>query len=254
VAGTPVLAVEHLKVKVDGELILKDISLKVYRGEVFVLMGPNAVGKSTLVYALMGHPRYRVVSGRIILDGEDVTKLDVDERARRGLFIGFQHPPSIKGLKTGVLLERILAKRGLAGLEEVTKILKKVGLPEAMMLRDVNTGFSGGEMKRFEIAQMLALKPKIAVLDEPDSGVDFDSLRLIAEAIKEAAEAGVGVLLITHYRNILRHLKPSGVYVMLDGTIKACGDVRLIDLIERCGYECVKGAVCSLRGVNSHGR
>jgi Fe-S cluster assembly ATP-binding protein len=206
-------------------------------------MGPNASGKTTLAMTIMGNPKYKVVGGRIVFEGRDITNLEPHERAKLGIHMVFQNPPSIKGLRVDYLLSALASKFGGEGLDEA---LEAVGLPRSIKSREVNVGFSGGERKRFELAQLLLVKPKLAILDEPDSGVDVDSLKVIGKAVQSLADDGAGVLLITHYRYILEHVKVDRVSVMYDGVIAACGRPDLAEKIEACGYECVvkEGRVC----------
>lgn len=232
-----------MAVEVAGARVLKGVSLGIDAGEVHVLMGPNASGKTTLAMAIMGNPKYKVVSGRITFEGRDITNLRPHERARLGIHMVFQSPPSIKGLRVDYMLSALASK---FGSKEIDEVIEAVGLPASIKAREVHVGFSGGEKKRFELAQLLLVKPKLAVLDEPDSGVDIDSLKVIGRAVQSLANQGAGVLLITHYRYILKHVKVDRVSVMYDGAIAACGRPDLAEKIEACGYGCVvkEGRVC----------
>ncbi|MCI4455720.1 MAG: Fe-S cluster assembly ATPase SufC [Sulfolobus sp.] len=245
------LVVENLHVEVEGKEVLKGVNLEVNRGEVHVLMGPNGSGKTTLSLALMGHPKYRITKGRILLEGEDITGLEPHERARKGLFLAFQNPIEISGVRLSTLLT-LEANRVFGSsikpeetFSVIRDVAKRVGLSESLLNRNVFEGFSGGEKKRTEIAQMLLLKPKIAILDEPDSGVDVDGLKIIADNIsKLLQENGTGFLIITHYRRILEYVKPTKVHVMYKGKIVVSGGEELSAKIDREGYESVvKGAV-----------
>ncbi|MCQ4336496.1 MAG: Fe-S cluster assembly ATPase SufC [Sulfolobales archaeon] len=245
------LVVENLHVEVEGKEVLKGVNLEVNRGEVHVLMGPNGSGKTTLSLALMGHPKYKITKGRILLEGEDITGLEPHERARKGLFLAFQNPIEISGVRLSTLLT-LEANRVFGSsikpeetLSVIRDLAKRVGLSESLLNRNVFEGFSGGEKKRTEIAQMLLLKPKIAILDEPDSGVDVDGLKIIADNIsKLLRENGTGFLIITHYRRILEYVKPTKVHVMYKGKIVMSGGEELSAKIDREGYESVvKGAV-----------
>ncbi|MCQ4406769.1 MAG: Fe-S cluster assembly ATPase SufC [Sulfolobaceae archaeon] len=245
------LVVENLHVEVEGKEVLKGVNLEVNRGEVNVLMGPNGSGKTTLSLALMGHPKYKITKGRILLEGEDITGLEPHERARKGLFLAFQNPIEISGVRLSTLLT-LEANRVFGSsikpeetLSVIRDVAKRVGLSESLLNRNVFEGFSGGEKKRTEIAQMLLLKPKIAILDEPDSGVDVDGLKIIADNIsKLLQEKGTGFLIITHYRRILEYVKPTKVHVMYKGKIVVSGGEELSAKIDREGYESVvKGAV-----------
>ncbi|MCQ4349617.1 MAG: Fe-S cluster assembly ATPase SufC, partial [Sulfolobales archaeon] len=241
----------NLHVEVEGKEVLKGVNLEVNRGEVHVLMGPNGSGKTTLSLALMGHPKYKINKGRILLEGEDITGLEPHERARKGLFLAFQNPIEISGVRLSTLLA-LEANRVFGSsikpeetLSVIRDVAKRVGLSESLLNRNVFEGFSGGEKKRTEIAQMLLLKPKIAILDEPDSGVDVDGLKIIADNIsKLLQENGTGFLIITHYRRILEYVKPTKVHVMYKGKIAVSGGEELSAKIDREGYESVvKGAV-----------
>jgi Fe-S cluster assembly ATP-binding protein len=245
------LVVENLHVEVEGKEVLKGVNLEVNRGEVHVLMGPNGSGKTTLSLALMGHPKYKITKGRILLEGEDITGLEPHERARKGLFLAFQNPIEISGVRLSTLLT-LEANRVFGSsikpeetFSVIRDVAKRVGLSESLLNRNVFEGFSGGEKKRTEIAQMLLLKPKIAILDEPDSGVDVDGLKIIADNIsKLLQENGTGFLIITHYRRILEYVKPTKVHVMYKGKIVVSGGEELSAKIDREGYESVvKGAV-----------
>lgn len=245
------LVVENLHVEVEGKEVLKGVNLEVNRGEVHVLMGPNGSGKTTLSLALMGHPKYKITKGRILLEGEDITGLEPHERARKGIFLAFQNPIEISGVRLSTLLA-LEANRVFGSsikpeetLSVIRDVAKRVGLSESLLNRNVFEGFSGGEKKRTEIAQMLLLKPKIAILDEPDSGVDVDGLKIIADNIsKLLQENNTGFLIITHYRRILEYVKPTKVHVMYKGKIVVSGGEELSAKIDREGYESVvKGAV-----------
>ncbi|PVU69771.1 Fe-S cluster assembly ATPase SufC [Sulfolobales archaeon SCGC AB-777_K20] len=245
------LVVENLHVEVEGKEVLKGVNLEVNRGEVHVLMGPNGSGKTTLSLALMGHPKYKITKGRILLEGEDITGLEPHERARKGIFLAFQNPIEISGVRLSTLLA-LEANRVFGSsikpeetLSVIRDVAKRVGLSESLLNRNVFEGFSGGEKKRTEIAQMLLLKPKIAILDEPDSGVDVDGLKIIADNIsKLLQENNTGFLIITHYRRILEYVKSTKVHVMYKGKIVVSGGEELSAKIDREGYESVvKGTV-----------
>ena len=240
------LEVRNLSVEVSGKRILSDVSLSVERGEVAVLMGPNGSGKTTLAYALMGHPRYKVVSGSIIMDGEDVTNLPTYERAARGLTLAFQSPVEVPGVRLGYLLNVINAKR-VKGFD-LTYVDPKflawarskaaaLGLAPEFFDRDVNVGFSGGERKRSEVLQVLAMRPKYVILDEPDSGLDVDGIRVVGEAIGELSREGAGALVITHHADITKFVRPSRVYVLVRGKIAMEGGPELVDEVLSKGYE-----------------
>lgn len=244
----PVLEIKDLGCKVDDKQILKGLDLTVKGGEIHVIMGPNGTGKSTLAQTLMGHPRYDVTGGSITIDGEDVLEMGVDERARAGLFLGMQYPSEIPGvtnsdfLRTAINANRPADKQmGLfpfrkALNDAVAKLEMNPGLPN----RYLNEGFSGGEKKRNEILQMMLLKPAIAMLDEIDSGLDIDALRIVGKNVTTLAEERgeeMGVLLITHYQRILEYVKPDYVHVMMGGRIVKTGDYSLAQRLEVDGYE-----------------
>ncbi|MFY9208708.1 MAG: Fe-S cluster assembly ATPase SufC [Candidatus Nanopelagicales bacterium] len=224
--------------------ILRGVSLVVESGKVNAIMGPNGSGKSTLAYVIAGHPKYTVTSGSIDLDGEDVLAMTVDERARSGLFLAMQYPVEIPGVSVSNFLRTsITALKGEAPkLRTWTKDMKEamsgLQMDPAFASRNVNEGFSGGEKKRHEILQLGLMQPKIAILDETDSGLDVDALKIVSEGVnrfKEASDAGV--LLITHYTRILRYIKPDVVHVFVDGRIVATGGPELADSLEADGYE-----------------
>jgi Fe-S cluster assembly ATP-binding protein len=245
-AGDPLLELDDLHVAVDGREILRGITLSVPEAEVHVLMGPNGSGKSTLANALLANPAYEVTRGAIRFKGEDVTKLPTDERAARGIFLGFQHPEEIPGVSVLNFLRQALAvRKGIPDLSvlEVRLALmewtKRMGMDDRFQERYLNEGFSGGERKRNEILQMAMMEPDLAVLDETDSGLDIDALRAVAEGITEvrSARPRLGILLITHYQRILEHLTPDVVHVLLGGHIVATGDASLARRIEAEGFE-----------------
>lgn len=243
------LEVKDLKVKIEDKEILKGISLEVDKGKVVALMGPNGSGKSTLAYALMGHPRYEITSGKILLNGEDVTKARPDERARKGLFLSFQYPQEISGVSVSNFLRTALNAKNEKKisvmdfhkiLQEKMKLLK---IDKSFALRYLNEGFSGGEKKRMEILQMAVLQPKIGILDETDSGLDIDALRTVAEGINDLKGSELGVLLITHYQRILNYITPDKVHIVMDGKIVKSGGKELALEVEERGYEWVNKEV-----------
>ncbi len=244
------LKVEDLEASVEDEKIVKGVSLEVNPGEVHAIMGPNGSGKSTLCKALMGNPEYSLDAGKIILDGEDVTDEETDERARKGLFLGFQYPSEISGVKVSEFLKEALnAKREEQGEEPigmtefrelVREKLDLLDMEEEYVRRYLNKGFSGGEKKRNEILQMAVLDPKYAVLDEIDSGLDIDALKVVAKGIKTLADEERGVLMITHYQRILDHIQPDHVHIMVDGNIVKSGGSELAKKLEAEGYDWIK--------------
>jgi Fe-S cluster assembly ATP-binding protein len=240
---TPILEIDDLHVAVEGTEILKGVSLTVMPGETHVLMGRNGSGKSTLSSTIMGHPRYEVTGGRIRYCGEDLLELEVHERARKGVFLCFQYPTALPGVSVNNFLRQsVRAVRGDAVPPKafrpmVKEQLKFLQVPRDFMTRYVNDGFSGGEKKRLEILQMLCLQPKLAVLDETDSGLDIDALKLIASGINTLRSPERGQLLITHYQRILDHVKPDRVHVMIDGEIVRSGGADLAHELEEKGYD-----------------
>jgi Fe-S cluster assembly ATP-binding protein len=248
----PALRVEDLHVAVGGHEILRGVSLDVAPGELHALMGPNGSGKSTLAKTLLADPGYEVRRGRIVLNGEDVTALPTDERAARGLFLGFQHPEEIPGVSVlNFLRQAMAARKGIEDLSvlEVRMALldwtKRLGVDDRFAERYLNEGFSGGEKKRNEILQMALLEPDVAVLDETDSGLDIDALRVVARGVNTVREArpALGILLITHYRRILEHLTPDRVHILLDGRIVASGGPEFADRVEREGFDGIRREV-----------
>lgn len=243
-----VLEIKDLHVSVanpDGtdKEILKGVDLTVKSGETHAVMGPNGSGKSTLSYAIAGHPKYTVTSGSITLDGQDVLEMSVDERARAGLFLAMQYPVEVPGvsmsnfLRTAVTAVRGEAPKLRLWVKEVKAALAELEIDPQFAERSVNEGFSGGEKKRHEILQLGLLKPKIAILDETDSGLDVDALRVVSAGVNRFAEAEhAGVLLITHYTRILRYIHPQFVHVFVDGRIVESGGPELADELEENGY------------------
>lgn len=236
----------HVSVDADGEEreILKGVSLTIRNGETHAIMGPNGSGKSTLAYAIAGHPKYTVTAGSITLDGEDVLEMSVDERARAGLFLAMQYPVEVPGvsmsnfLRTSATAVRGEAPKLRLWLKEMRGAMSDLSIDPSFAERNVNEGFSGGERKRAEILQLELLKPKVAVLDETDSGLDVDALRVVSDGINRIRETGeTGVMLITHFTRILRHVEPDFVHVFLDGRIIAEGGPELAETIESEGYE-----------------
>ncbi|GGO24431.1 ABC transporter ATP-binding protein [Microbispora rosea subsp. aerata] len=238
------LEIRDLHVAVGDKEILRGVDLTVRSGETHAIMGPNGSGKSTLAYAVAGHPKYTVTSGSVLLDGENLLEMSVDERARAGLFLAMQYPVEVPGVSvSNFLRSAITAVRGEAPkLRDFAKELKAgmeaLSIDPAFAQRNTNEGFSGGEKKRHEILQLELLKPKIAVLDETDSGLDVDALRVVSEGINRFRSSGdTGVLLITHYTRILRYVKPDFVHVFAGGRVVEAGGPELADKLENEGYE-----------------
>jgi len=238
------LKAENLRVKVEDKEILKGINLIVDDGELHVVMGPNGSGKSTLALTIAGHPKYQVINGKIIFDGENITNLPPEERVRRGVFLSFQHPVEVEGVKVIQFLQRVL--KNLKNLDEIQayevifNAVQELGLDNSMLTRFLNVGFSGGERKKLEMLQAYLVKPRLLILDEPDSGVDVDSLKVIARIINKLHEEGTAILLITHYGRILEHLKPHRVHVIKEGKIVASGGIELVKTIEEKGFAAVE--------------
>ncbi|HKX81648.1 MAG TPA: Fe-S cluster assembly ATPase SufC [Nitrososphaera sp.] len=246
------LEVKDLRVSIDGKEILSGLNLKMDKGEVHAIMGPNGSGKSTLANAIMGHPKYTIESGDISVKGESIVGLSTDLRARKGLFLGFQYPTEISGVGYSHFLRNAYNTLSKSLAEEQTrevfltvrefheylnKNLEAVGLDKSFLSRYLNEGFSGGEKKRSEVMQMLVLKPNIAILDEPDSGLDIDAVKAVAEAINKLIETGAGVLVITHYARILRYLKKLDyVHVVAKGKVIKSGGRELSEELEAKGY------------------
>src|SRR5262245_26976372 len=245
-ARSPLLEIDDLHVTVEGHEILGGVSLAVPAGEVHALMGPNGSGKSTLAATLLGNPAYEVTAGRILFEGVDVTALSTDQRAARGLFLGFQHPEEIPGVSVLNFLRQAMSRR--KGIEDFSVLevrlqlmewSKRLGVDNRFQERYLNEGFSGGEKKRNELLQMALMEPDVAVLDETDSGLDIDALRLVAAGIDEirSDRPHLGILMITHYQRILEHLVPDVVHVIVDGHIVASGDAALARTVETEGFE-----------------
>ena len=239
----PLLVIENLHVEVESKEILKGLTLEVHAGEVHALMGPNGSGKSTLSFCLMGHPKYAITQGRILYRGEDITRLSPDARAKQGVFLAFQYPTAIPGVTIVNFLRTALkAVRGgevpVKEFRQLVKVqLKSLGVPDAFMNRYVNDGFSGGEKKRLEILQMAVLQPQLAVLDETDSGLDIDALKVVAAGVNSLRAPTRGMLLITHYQRMLNYIAPDKVHVMINGVMVKSGGPELALALEREGYE-----------------
>ncbi len=238
------LDIKNLCVDVESKSIINGLSLTINSGEVHALMGPNGSGKSTLSYAIMGHPKYKITNGDILIDGKSILGLPANERAKLGIFLGFQYPQELAGVGISNFLRTALASRGESVLRpaEFYKIVKEkmqqLGMPEEFLKRGLNEGYSGGEKKRSEILQLATLKPKFAILDEPDSGTDVDGLKVVALGIKRAVtENQTGTLLITHYNKILEYVEPDFVHIVIDGRIVKSGDASLARDVEKIGYE-----------------
>jgi Fe-S cluster assembly ATP-binding protein len=245
------LKIDNLQVSVAGKPVLKGLSLEVKAGEVHAIMGPNGSGKSTLSYVLAGRPGYEVTGGSVEYDGRDLLALAAEERARAGIFLGFQYPVEIPGVNNVYLLKAAVnAARKHRGLPEVDAFeflqlvrdkMKLMQMDEAFLSRGVNEGFSGGEKKRNEILQMLVLEPKLALLDETDSGLDIDALKVVARGVNTLRSPERAVVLVTHYQRLLEHIVPDRVHVLAGGRIVRSGDRGLALELERRGYDWVTG-------------
>jgi Fe-S cluster assembly ATP-binding protein len=241
------LQCRDLQAGIAGKAILAGLTLDIKAGEIHALMGPNGSGKSTLANVLMGHPSYAVTGGTVTLDGDDYLSLSASERALRGVFLAFQYPVEIAGVTVGKFLKRALELRQEKGKMNVTAYIKQ--LREAMTFmemdqqfinRSLNEGFSGGEKKRMEVLQMLMLKPSLAILDETDSGLDIDALKVVAKGVNHLRGPGFGALIITHYQRILTQIVPDFVHIMYKGRIVTSGGKELVEVLESKGYDWVK--------------
>ncbi len=245
------LHINDLHVSVDAKAILRGIDLTVAKGEVHAIMGPNGSGKSTLSLTIMGHPRYKVESGSVTFDGEDLLALPVDERAKRGLFLAFQYPAAIPGVSVASFLRTAINARRARGdvkndmpIPQFRKLLKEkmalLEVEDSFLVRSVNDGFSGGEKKRLEMLQMHMFQPTMSVLDETDSGLDIDALKVVAQGIESLRSPEVGILLITHYERILKFVQPDWVHVLVEGRIVRTGGRELAAELEAKGYDFIR--------------
>ena len=245
------LEIKNLHVAIeDGTEIVKGVDLSIDTGEVHAVMGPNGSGKSTLAYALMGHPAYVITEGEVLLDGENLVELGADERAQRGLFLAFQYPHAVPGVTVANFLRtavNAVRKARAGGVDDpvpvsefrktLTEAMEQLKVPREMTSRYLNDGFSGGEKKRVEILQMALLRPRIAVLDETDSGLDIDALKTVAEGVQKLVGPDMGALVITHYQRILDYIEPDYVHVFVDGRIVEEGGPELAHRLDAEGYE-----------------
>ncbi|WP_218652948.1 MULTISPECIES: Fe-S cluster assembly ATPase SufC [unclassified Paenibacillus] len=240
--------VEGLKATIEGKEILKGIDLEIKGGEIHAIMGPNGTGKSTLASALMGHPKYEVTDGAVSLNGEDVLEMAVDERARAGLFLAMQYPSEIAGVTNSDFMRSAINARREEGNEislikfirQMEGKMKELEMDPEFAHRYLNEGFSGGEKKRNEILQMMMIEPKLVILDEIDSGLDIDALRIVANGVNSMRDEDRGFLIITHYQRLLNYIKPDVVHVMMQGRIVKSGGPELAERLERDGYDWVK--------------
>ena len=240
------LLIKDLHVEVEGKEILKGINLKISEGETVALLGPNGHGKSTLFNAIMGHPRYKITEGSIYLDDKELTNLSTDERARAGLFLGLQNPAEVPGVINSDFLraavnatsgEHLSTYKFYKMLDQATKEVK---MPFDLATRSLNEGFSGGEKKRNEILQLMLLKPKIAMLDEIDSGLDVDAIQVVADTIKKLQAKGIGFMVISHYARLFDLIQPTRAIVIVNGKVAIDGDPKYIKRIDQTGYEFIK--------------
>ncbi|MCD2048330.1 Fe-S cluster assembly ATPase SufC [Listeria monocytogenes] len=242
------LKIQDLHVEIEGKEILKGVNLEISTGEIHAIMGPNGTGKSTLSSAIMGHPKYEVTQGTITLDGEDVLEMEVDERARAGLFLAMQYPSEISGVTNAEFIRAAINSRREEGDEiPVMQFIRKLDakmdildMDEEMAERYLNEGFSGGEKKRNEILQLLMIEPKLAILDEIDSGLDIDALKVVSKGVNEMRGEGFGCLIITHYQRLLNYITPDFVHVMMQGKVVKEGGPELAKRLEVEGYDWIK--------------
>ncbi len=252
-----ILEVNGLKSKVEDQEILKGIDLKINAGEIHVVMGPNGAGKSTFANVLMGHPAHEVTEGSVEFTGKNLLEMKVDERARAGLFLSFQYPQEVPGVTVDNFLRT--AKKEVSGImpmvsqfnKDIQKSLEMLDMNRKYLQRYLNQGFSGGEKKKNEILQMAVLEPKLAILDETDSGLDVDAIRVVYETVQKLATERNAILVITHYNKILNYIKPDFVHILVDGKIVKSGDLSLAHEVESMGYETFKKAlVVETEGIN----
>ncbi|EAZ85213.1 ABC transporter, ATP-binding protein [Bacillus sp. B14905] len=242
------LVIKDLHVAIDGKEILKGVNLTINTNEIHAIMGPNGTGKSTLASAIMGHPKYEVTSGTVELDGEDVLEMEVDERAQAGLFLAMQYPSEIAGVTNADFLRSAINARREEGdeislmkfIRELDKSMEFLEMNEDMAQRYLNEGFSGGEKKRNEILQLMMIKPTIAILDEIDSGLDIDALKVVSKGINAMRGEGFGCLMITHYQRLLNYITPDHVHVMMQGRVVKSGGAELAQRLEAEGYDWIK--------------
>lgn len=236
------LTLKNIHITRGGEEVVKGIDLEVPAGELHVIMGPNGSGKSSLANAVMSHPDYVMSEGIVSLNDEDVTSAAVYEKARKGLFLSMQYPPEVPGVSVSSFIRAAVNAKNespvnvMAFQKELKAMMAELGIDPSFSRRGLNEGFSGGEKKRMEILQLLMLQPKYALLDETDSGLDVDALKIVSEGVAKAHSQGTGILLITHYARMLNYLEPDRIHIMIDGNIVDSGDKSLADTIEKEGY------------------
>ncbi|ABY93789.1 MAG: FeS assembly ATPase SufC [Caldanaerobacter subterraneus] len=243
------LEIKDLHIEVEGKYILKGLNLTIKKGEIHAIMGPNGGGKSTLCNSIMGNPKYKVTSGQILFEGEDITNLKVNERAKKGIFLSFQYPEEIPGITVDNFIRtsvNIVTGQNVSMLQfakEMKNTLELLDMNSEYRSRYLNVGFSGGEKKKAEILQMAFLKPKLVMLDEIDSGLDIDALKVVAEAVKKLKSEDMSILIVTHYNRILDYLEPDVISVLMDGKIVKSGDKDLAKILEEKGYDFVRNGV-----------
>ncbi|WP_078555678.1 Fe-S cluster assembly ATPase SufC [Bacillus alkalicellulosilyticus] len=246
--SVPYLKIENLSVAIEGKEILKDFSLEVKGGEIHAIMGPNGTGKSTLASALMGHPKYEVTAGTVEFNGENLLEMEVDERAQAGLFLAMQYPSEISGITNADFLRSAINAKKEEGdeislmkfIRELDKKMDTLEMNQEFAQRYLNEGFSGGEKKRNEILQLMMLEPKIAILDEIDSGLDIDALKVVSKGVNAMRGEEFGCLIITHYQRLLDYITPDKVHVMMQGRIVKSGGAELAEKLEAQGYDWIK--------------
>ncbi|RME27893.1 MAG: Fe-S cluster assembly ATPase SufC [Candidatus Zixiibacteriota bacterium] len=252
----PLFTFENIHVTVEEKEVVRGVSLSVKPGEIHAIMGPNGSGKSSLSNALMGHPNYRITEGKVVLDGQDLTELSADERSRAGLFLAFQYPLAIPGVTVANFMRTALqAHRGKdADMSDFRKLfrqrMKELDIDQTFATRYLNDGFSGGEKKRVEILQLSILNPKMAILDETDSGLDIDALKTVAEGINRYHSDRNGILLVTHYQRLLNYIKPDYVHVMMQGRLVKSGGPELALELEDKGYDWIEEEVAQTTGAS----
>ena len=242
------LEIIDLHVSIEDKQILKGVNLVMNTGEIHAIMGPNGTGKSTLSQAIMGHPSYTITKGQVLLDGEDVTEMEVDERARAGLFLAMQYPSEIAGITNAEFMRAAINARRpeddkisvMNFIQKLDEKMEMLTMPEEMAERYLNEGFSGGEKKRNEILQLMMIEPKFAILDEIDSGLDIDALKVVSKGVNLMSGPDFGVLIITHYQRLLNYVHPTFVHVMMDGRIVKSGDASLAKRLEAEGYRGIR--------------
>jgi Fe-S cluster assembly ATP-binding protein len=255
VSNNVLLKIEDLHVKVEGNEVVKGVNLELRKGETHAIMGPNGSGKSSMANALAGHPAYEITDGRIELNGQDLLEMEADERSLAGLFLAFQYPLSVPGVTVTNFL-RTAMKAHHGDNDEVLKSFRKelkaafdlLQMDEKFASRYVNDGFSGGEKKRFEILQMAMLRPNVAILDETDSGLDIDALKIVSDGVNKVSSDENAILMVTHYQRILNYVTPDHVHVMMDGRIVRSGGAELAHQLEDQGYDWIKAEVLAAQG------